>query len=254
MNVVHITDQGKVRTHNEDSVGVFVNQRNHLLAVVADGMGGHLAGDKASQMTVEQFKERWNNQTNITTPEEAENWLKQQISDINLTIHQHANAHSECQGMGTTFVGALFANQFVTVGHIGDSRCYLLNKDGFSQITEDHSLVNELVKSGQISQEDADHHPKKNILIRALGTNEQVDIDLKTVCLEEEDLLLLCSDGLSNKITTEEMEKVLISSWSLQEKADHLVTLANDQGGEDNITVVLYKHEINMTQKSEELC
>ncbi|HZG74121.1 MAG TPA: SpoIIE family protein phosphatase, partial [Chondromyces sp.] len=123
--------------------------------------------------------------------------------------------------------------------NIGDSRCYIYNESGFQQLTEDHSLVNELVKSGEITKEDAEHHPRKNVLVRALGTEEKVVADYRTITFEEGDFLLLCSDGLSNKVSETEMERILTSQLSLTEKAESFVSLANENGGEDNITIVL---------------
>lgn len=141
--------------------------------------------------------------------------------------------------MGTTIVSAICTDQFATIGHIGDSRCYLFNQHGFQQITEDHSLVNELVKTGQISKEDAEHHPRKNVLLRALGTEKDVKLDIKTISVDEHDQLLLCSDGLSNKLSEQAMLDILTSDRSLEEKAQTLIHLANEHGGEDNITLAI---------------
>lgn len=210
-----------------------------VLAIVADGMGGHLAGDVASNMTISTFKELWENVEKLDNPDQAEKWLIEQINQVNKTLHSHALLNPDCQGMGTTFVGAICTDSFATVGHIGDSRCYLSNSIGFKQITEDHSLVNELVRSGQISREEAEHHPRKNVLLRALGTEETVDVDVTSIGLDESDSLLLCSDGLSNKLTEQEMKDTLQADMSLTEIAKSLVNAANENGGEDNISVVI---------------
>lgn len=130
-------------------------------------------------------------------------------------------------------------DKFSTIANIGDSRCYLYNESGFKQVTEDHSLVNELVRSGQISKEDAENHPRKNVLLRALGTEMQVEMDITTVIFEESDLLLLCSDGLTNKVSEQELEETVTNEQSLEEKANSLIDKANHYGGEDNITLVL---------------
>lgn len=235
-----LTDRGKVRQHNEDAVGVFQNEVG-LLAIVADGMGGHLAGDVASGMTIAMFETLWKEAENVETPDAAEKWLKENIKKVNKALHEHALAHPNCSGMGTTFVGVICTSSFATIGHIGDSRCYLYNNDGFKQVTEDHSLVNELVRSGQISKEDAEHHPRKNVLLRALGTEDTVSMDLKTVILEEEDQLLLCSDGLSNKVSDDELGAALKAEASLKQVVTELVELANKNGGEDNISVIIVK-------------
>ncbi|KPC99115.1 Serine/threonine phosphatase stp [Geobacillus sp. BCO2] len=146
MRAVFRTDIGQIREHNEDSGGVFVNQSGQYLAVVADGMGGHRAGDVASSMAVAYLQERWENESGLASPAEAEQWLKTQIAAANEQLFRHACSHPECQGMGTTVVAAVCAYSFATVAHIGDSRCYVLNKSGIQQLTDDHSLVNELVK------------------------------------------------------------------------------------------------------------
>jgi PPM family protein phosphatase len=239
MKAVFMTDQGRVRLHNEDAGGIFVNQDGHRLAIVADGMGGHRAGDVASEMTISQLKHEWEAANGIITADEAETWLKEHIKSVNSMLLDHAINHSECDGMGTTIVAAISTNRFVTIANIGDSRCYLLNESGFKQVTEDHSLVNELVRSGQISKEDAEHHPRKNVLLRALGTEKTVEMDIKTIIFEEGDILLLCSDGLSNKVSEQEMIGILQSEESLERKAGTFISRANENGGEDNITLVI---------------
>lgn len=239
MKAVYQTDRGKVRHHNEDAGGVFTNQDGSRLAIVADGMGGHRAGDVASEMTLQVLKTEWEASKGILTAEEAENWLKDQITNVNGLLLEHAQKNVECDGMGTTIVAAIVTDRFATVANIGDSRGYLLNETGFKQITEDHSLVNELVRSGQITKEDAEHHPRKNVLLRALGTEKKVEMDIKTIIFEDGDLILLCSDGLSNKVNEKEMSEVLQNSDHLNQKASKLIALANENGGEDNITLAI---------------
>ncbi|MBT2687984.1 Stp1/IreP family PP2C-type Ser/Thr phosphatase [Bacillus sp. ISL-47] len=239
MRAVFMTDRGKVRQHNEDNGGIFMNSIGQRLAIVADGMGGHRAGDVASEMTIISLKEFWEQTDEIQTAEQAENWLKQHIDQVNKILFEHSKENVECEGMGTTIVAAICTDRFSTIANIGDSRCYILNELGFQQLTEDHSLVNELVRSGQITKEDAEHHPRKNVLLRALGTESSVEMDIKTITFEEDDLLLLCSDGLSNKVTLSEMKETLKGGRSLEEKAAELIEQANNNGGEDNITLVI---------------
>lgn len=239
MKAVFKTDRGKVRQHNEDNGGIFINSDGVSLAIVADGMGGHRAGDVASGMTIEFLSKEWEQTTEILTAQDAEIWFKNQITKVNQLLFDHSAEHLECNGMGTTVVAAICTNRFSTIANIGDSRCYLYNESGFKQVTEDHSLVNELVRSGQISREDAEHHPRKNVLLRALGTELQVDMDISTITFEEGDILLLCSDGLSNKVSENQMREMLMSDTDLNEKAAALIDLANQYGGEDNITLVL---------------
>ncbi|WP_449539964.1 Stp1/IreP family PP2C-type Ser/Thr phosphatase [Ferdinandcohnia sp. Marseille-Q9671] len=247
MKSFFLTNRGKVRQINEDSCGVFHNKSGQVLAVVADGMGGHLAGDVASSMTTSQLQLFWEEAENISTSETAEEWLKQHISKINTNLYTHAQNNAECKGMGTTVVVAICTDLFSTVAHIGDSRGYVLNSYGFQQITEDHSLVNELVRSGHISKEDAEHHPRKNVVLRALGTETHVEMDIKTLILEEGDMLLICSDGLSNKVADEELKNILESEKSIEAKGEQLVDVANNNGGEDNITLVI----VDYTPESE---
>lgn len=246
LEFVYLSDRGKVRQQNEDSVGVFEN-KSGLLAIVADGMGGHLAGEIASQMTISTFKKFWEEGPVINGPSDAENWLTEKVIEVNKAVYEHSLSHPECQGMGTTIVTVLVTSTYATIGHIGDSRCYLFNNSGFNQVTQDHSLVNELVKYGQISKEDAEHHPRKNVLIRSLGTEETVELDVRTIELDDHDLLLLCSDGLSDKVSDEILEKELVSADNLEQTANKLVQLANDNGGEDNISLIMIKktaHEL----------
>ena len=243
MKAVFMTDRGKVRLHNEDNGGIFINPDGQHLAIVADGMGGHRAGDVASGLTIEHLKDLWVAGTKIHTAEEAEGWLKKAVVEVNKKLFKHSLDNLECEGMGTTIVAAICTDIFATVVNIGDSRCYLLNESGFKQLTEDHSLVNELVRSGQISKEDAEHHPRKNVLLRALGTEESVEMDLKTIIFEEGDSLLLCSDGLSNKVNQSEMESILIHDLTIEEKAAEFISRANQYGGEDNITLAIVEYQ-----------
>jgi len=242
MNVVFLTDKGKVRLHNEDNGGIFTNKEGQPLAVVADGMGGHRAGDVASEMTTNFLREEWEKTEKIETAEEAEEWLRTKVVESNKRVFAYSKQNTECEGMGTTVVAAICTNLFATLANIGDSRGYILNELGFQQLTEDHSLVNELVKTGQISKEDAEHHPRKNVLLRALGTEETVVMDTKTITFEAGDYLFICSDGLSNKVNEEEMQRILNHNGSLDEKAAELVTLANQNGGEDNITLAIVEY------------
>lgn len=239
MNMVVVSDRGQIRQLNEDFAEIVKNESNQVLAVVADGMGGHKAGDVASFMAASTLKEEFINKQSFTTAEEAENWLKTFIQKANDNILTHAKNNASCEGMGTTIVATIITDQFATIAHVGDSRCYLKSDAGFVQITNDHSLVYELMKTGQISKEEAEIHPMKNVVLRSVGTDEVVKIDISTIILEPNNYLLLCSDGLSNKLNDKEMNEVLEMSTSLEDKANQLIHLANDYGGEDNITVAI---------------
>ncbi|QQZ07991.1 Stp1/IreP family PP2C-type Ser/Thr phosphatase [Heyndrickxia vini] len=241
MRAVFRTDKGKIRQRNEDNGGFFVNSTGDRLAIVADGMGGHNAGDVASKMTVDFFYNEWEKSSEIDTAESAEKWFSERVDKINKEILNHSRENTECEGMGTTLVAAICTNDFATIVNIGDSRCYIFNENGFKQITEDHSLVNELVKTGIITKEDAEHHPRKNLVLKALGTEEKIEADIKTILIEEEDYLLLCSDGLSDKMTELQIKEILENGNTIEEKAQTLIDLANENGGEDNITLILIK-------------
>lgn len=248
-----ITDQGRVRNHNEDAGGLFLNHADQYLSVVADGMGGHQAGDVASQMATAIIEKEWHESNEMKEPEEAEAWLKTVIQQVNKEIYEKSVNQKEYQGMGTTVVITLCTPDFITVAHIGDSRCYMMNEAGFSQITEDHSLVNELVRSGQITPEDAEHHPRKNVLLKALGTEEVIYPDIRTISWESGNRILLCSDGLSNKICDSELQSFLENDEAIEDTSKGLITLANERGGEDNISLVIVHHEVH-TKEGEPTC
>lgn len=241
-----LTDRGKIRAHNEDSGGLFYNTDNQLIAIIADGMGGHQAGDVASQLATKLMKQKWQTAARVNAPDEAETWLSATISEVNQSIYEHSLQNKECEGMGTTIVAAICTDEFLTIAHVGDSRGYLYNENGFNQVTEDHSLVNELLRSGQISEQDAEWHPRKNIILKAIGTEETVLEDILTVVWETGNKLLLCSDGLSDKLNEQEIATYLSSTEDLKETGLEMISLANERGGEDNITLILIQYESSL--------
>lgn len=243
MKAQFFTDRGLVRAHNEDAGGTFYNQTDQLLAVVADGMGGHKAGNIASNMAVSIIKEKWEQNEQCQRPEQAEQWLTNTIAEVNESIYDNSSSVEAYQGMGTTAVIVISAEDFVTVAHIGDSRCYLLNENGFSQITEDHSLVNELLRTGQITKSDAGHHPRKNVVLKALGTEEMIEADIKSLSWERGNKLLLCSDGLSDKVTDDNLLVLLQLEESIETVGQKMIELANENGGEDNISLIIINYE-----------
>jgi PPM family protein phosphatase len=238
-----MTDQGLVRSHNEDAGGVFYNKHDQLLAVIADGMGGHQAGDVASRMATSLMETEWLESEQLDNPEAAESWLQTAVEKINKKVYEHSLTKEECQGMGTTFVVAICTADFITVSNIGDSRCYMLSEDGFKQITVDHSLVNELVRSGQISKDDAEQHPRKNVLLKALGTEKSVVPEIISLGWEMGNRLLLCSDGLSNKVTDEELHRYILADEDIEQIETEMIRLANNKGGEDNISVIVVMYD-----------
>ncbi|WP_027963142.1 Stp1/IreP family PP2C-type Ser/Thr phosphatase [Halalkalibacillus halophilus] len=239
MHAVFRTDQGKVRKANEDYGGVFHNQSNQLLAVVADGMGGHNSGDVASKLAVEGLQQMWENSTSFTDVILAKEWLENAFAKVNETILTYSKNNQECSGMGTTLLAMIVIDRFVVVSHIGDSRLYYITDETIEQITEDHSFVNELVLQGQITKEEAEEHPRKNILTRAIGTDQTIKVDTTTFVWQTGAVCVLCTDGLTNKLSDSDLLSTYQNFETDEEKVQNLLYQANHRGGEDNITVAL---------------
>lgn len=232
-----ITDIGRQRQQNQDFV--FTSEVNvgklPNLFIVADGMGGYKAGEFASKCTVETVV----NEINFSKEKEAIRLLNTAIQKANSVIRQKSVSDDNYKGMGTTIVAASFDGSILTVANVGDSRLYLLG-DSLRQITTDHSLVEEMVQMGELERVKARTHPDKNIITRAIGVASHVDIDFFEVeDVRTGDLILMCSDGLSNMVDDTVIEAVMQAEGSLKEKAQKLVDLANNNGGRDNIAVVL---------------
>jgi len=232
------TDVGRKRNTNQDYAGLFENQSGVSLAILADGMGGHQAGDVASQMAVNNIGVRWQ-ESAVETSEKAAQWLIKEIQDENELIYQKGQSQPEYLGMGTTIVSAVLLDRSFVLANIGDSRAYLVRNNQLRQLTEDHSLVNELVKSGEITREMAANHPRKNVLTRSLGMPGMVEVDVTNHLWVPNDYILLCSDGLTNMVSEEEILAILLSEKPLNEKVDVLIATANEAGGVDNITVLV---------------
>ncbi|MGZ9586994.1 Stp1/IreP family PP2C-type Ser/Thr phosphatase [Paenibacillus marinisediminis] len=245
MKAVHRSDVGRVRAVNEDRAYSAKLPNGYTLAIVADGMGGHQAGDIASRLAVDTVIQELAVLPEDLAREERAQAVKHAILRANDTIYHIASQDEKYNQMGTTIVTALLSDREVALGHIGDSRAYLINRGGIHQLTEDHSLVHELLKSGQITPAEAERHPRRNVLIRALGTDKEVKVDMNEAHLEPGDILLLCSDGLTNMINTDTMWSTVIDpSLPLEAIADRLVGQAIDAGGDDNISVILVQpHE-----------
>ena len=239
MRSFSITDVGEKRQINQDYVFCEENSIGGLpnLFIVADGMGGHNAGDYASRFSVEVFTERI--RTNqLKTPIGMISDALQYTNDLLL---EEANAKNDLQGMGTTFVVATIIESVLYVANVGDSRLYVL-REGIKQITEDHSLVEEMVKTGEIERKDVRFHPNKNIITRALGAGSAVTPDYFEVELTEGDTVLMCSDGLTNMMEDKDiMDIVQAYPEDLDTMARTLVQKANENGGKDNISIVLVK-------------
>lgn len=241
MKSYSITDVGQKRTVNQDFVFTSETPVGNLpnLFVVADGMGGHKAGDFASSYAVEIL---------LSTIREDENSnpvkvIRAAIENANTQLLREASDNEAMSGMGTTMVLVTIVGHYAYVANVGDSRLYLIDENKISQITKDHSLVEEMVRMGEISRDDARNHPDKNIITRALGAGRDVDVDFFDIRLTPGDILLLCSDGLSNMVADEDIRQVIRTSETLEETGRRLVSMANDNGGRDNIAVVLVEPE-----------
>lgn len=243
MKIANRTDIGRIRTINEDRCVVQPNLNGFSLAIVADGMGGHQAGDVASQMAIERIQEQLQSVHTGMSIEEAKKAVREAIEQANRQIYEFASSRDQYRGMGTTVVVVLAEEEYILIGHIGDSRAYLCNQGKFIQLTEDHSLVSELVRSGQITQEEASVHPRRNVLTQALGTEARVEVSLNHFPWHEEDLVLLCTDGLSGLVDSEVLFAILRTKLDLQRKANQLVERALIAGGDDNVTVILLANE-----------
>ena len=225
------TDAGRVRRRNEDSLVV-----EPPLFVVADGMGGAQAGEVASRLAAAAFREY--HAADDLGPEER---VQAIIQEANRRIYERARSDAGASGMGTTVTAALVTDGEVVVGHVGDSRAYRIRDGRLEQLTDDHSLVADLVRSGRLSPEEAGEHPQRSVITRALGTDPEVDVDTFVLRSDPGDLFLLCSDGLPTMVGDEEILRTIERAKTLEDAARDLVRAANSGGGEDNITVVLFR-------------
>ncbi len=240
MQTFYMTDAGKVRTHNEDNVIIINNKNNEFILAVADGMGGHKAGDYASRYTVETIER----EIKASFEKNPSLIIKKAIQVANREIRKQAGEDPNLSGMGTTVVVATVIGRYLQVANVGDSRLYIINGQEIRQITRDHSLVEEMVRLGGIRREDARLHPDKNIITRAIGAKDDVEIDFFTVELRPSDRILMCSDGLTNMVEDKDILKILCEhkdDRTLVETAQALIDAANTNGGKDNIAVVLVK-------------
>lgn len=230
------TDVGIKRTTNQDYV--YSNEGKvgsfHNLFIVADGMGGHKAGDHASRLCVETLVDNLRNSEYITPV----SMFEDAIEVANKAVYDEARTNIEYDGMGTTLVACTEQEDKLYIANIGDSRLYMV-RDGIVQITTDHSLVEEMVKQGNITHSEARVHPQKNIITRALGINEEVQADFYEVDIRRNDVILMCSDGLSNMVEDDTIEYIIKHRESIEQAGEALVKAANDNGGSDNITVIL---------------
>lgn len=245
MDYYYITDPGKVRERNEDCVNICSNERGEVLLIVADGMGGHKDGEKASQIALNLISNRFESISSVGNVDDAINWIQSTVNEANAEIFKYVSMNPESQGMGTTVVLAILTSSFLLIGNIGDSSGYIYKNKKLHKVTVDHTLVNLLVKSGELTKEEAKNHPKKNVLMKALGSSMNVEMDIFNVELNY-DGIFLCSDGLTNMLDDNQISKVLSEKISLKEKLEKLVFKANNRGGNDNISIAcLLKEDTN---------
>ena len=237
MESYFLTDTGKVREHNEDSVTILKNKKNEYLLAVADGMGGHKAGEVASSMAVNHLTDSFNKLDTMGDKKTCVEWIRTNVNEINDEIFEYTKNHPESKGMGSTLVMAIYTKDYLLFANIGDSSGFVIKKDELFKITKDHTLVNMLVNNGELTETQAANHPKKNILMRALGANNPIEVDIFSV-EEEVSGIVLSSDGLTSMLTKTQIERVLANKeLSLSEKVIRLIRKSNIRGGLDNISI-----------------
>ena len=249
LEVAGLTHVGMKRTHNEDNYLLLPEQ---ALLCVADGMGGHSSGEIASKIAIEEIGEFFkltSRDADATWPFKTdkgksydENRLATAIKLANVRIYERASSENKYKGMGTTIAAVYFAPSAAYVAHVGDSRVYQLRGGSLSQLTEDHSLLNDYLKARKLSDQEVEAFPHKNVIVRAVGMKDTVQIDIQKLPATDGDLFLLCSDGLSSMVTNEEIEQMLLYNEDLEATCRQLIDLANSAGGHDNVTCVLARY------------
>ncbi|MDO5038160.1 Stp1/IreP family PP2C-type Ser/Thr phosphatase [Clostridium sp.] len=232
------SDVGIKRKFNEDSVGHFECD-SYGIYIVADGMGGHNAGEVASEMAVSNVIEFVKNNINSL----GECVLEDAIENVNKKIYEYSVSNLKLSGMGTTITACLVYDGKIVIANVGDSSCFGINSSGLFKLTKDHSLVQQLIDSGSISEEEAINHPNKNIITRAVGTHEDVEVDIFKFDIDEYDKYLMCSDGLTNEVPIERITEIIQKEDDNELACYELVNEANKNGGRDNITVMLFGGE-----------
>ena len=239
MEISILTDVGQRRTNNQDYANQYINKAGKSMIFLADGMGGHRAGNIASEMAVTDLGAAWV-ATEISTINEVREWFAENLEKENQQIHR-IGQDEEHKGMGTTLEAVAIIDDQVLFAHVGDSRIGLVRNGEYHQLTSDHSLVNALLKAGQITEEEAAHHPQRNIITQSIGQKDELQPDFGMVTVEAGDFIVINSDGLTNMISGDEIRDIVVSDLSVEEKAKTLVRFANNAGGLDNITVVLIR-------------
>lgn len=238
------TDRGLVRDSNEDSYKIIPeSSQNSYVYIIADGMGGHNCGEVASRMAVDFISNYVQKDGNrLFSSQNIEEKLKKLVEDTNTTVFETSLKNPEASGMGTTLTMAVIAGEKATVAHVGDSRLYLMRDEIIQQITEDHTYIWELIKKGSLTREEAEVHPRKHVITRAIGSSPDLEVDMLTLEIQDEDILLLCTDGLTNMIGDDEIYRILKDNEP-EAACEGLIEAAKSKGGEDNITVIVIKCE-----------
>lgn len=242
MQTFYYTDTGKVRTHNEDSITILNKENKEFILAIADGMGGHKAGEVASNIAINTIEENFDRLESLGTKDEAIEWLRKIVKEINKKIFDHAKKNPESKGLGTTLVIAIKTENYILYGNIGDSSGYVIKNEKLYKVTKDHTYVGMLLGTGKLTEEAAKNHPGKNLLTRALGANDPIEIDIFDIDTSVKGLFL-CSDGLTNMLSEDQIEKVLNSNLSIEEAVVKLIKKANSRGGTDNISIAYLKKE-----------
>ncbi|HEM3560197.1 Stp1/IreP family PP2C-type Ser/Thr phosphatase [Streptococcus suis] len=237
MEIALLTDVGLKRSNNQDYVNRYTNRAGVDLIVLADGMGGHRAGHVASEMTATDLGIAWVD-TQLSTLNDVREWMVQFIDQENKKIHELGQTE-EYKGMGTTLEAVVIIENQMIYAHVGDSRVGLIRDGEYSRLTNDHSLVGALVRAGQLTEEEAQRHPQKNIVTQSIGQADPIEPDIALKTLEVGDFVIINSDGLTNMVSVDDIRDIVLSDVSLESKAETLIRFANNAGGLDNITVAL---------------
>lgn len=243
------TDIGCVRKTNQDVCKTICRPDAHTaILVVCDGMGGANAGNIASEVACQQFTSELEQLEDMGNRETREMCMQSALSRANAEVYQMSKEDTRLSGMGTTLVSACVKDGEASILNVGDSRAYVLRDGVLTQISEDHSYVEQLVREGRITREMAREHPQRNLITRAVGVDDSVQGDLFSITLSPSDVLLLCSDGLSGMLTDDKMQEILLASKTLSDAGEYLMAAAKEAGGRDNITIVLWKDQIQETE------
>lgn len=237
MEIALLTDVGLKRSNNQDYVNRYTNRAGIDLIVLADGMGGHRAGHIASEMTATDLGIAWVD-TQLSTLNDVREWMVRVIDQENKKIHELGKTE-EYKGMGTTLEAVVIIDNQMIFAHVGDSRIGLIRNGEYTRLTNDHSLVGALVKAGQLTEEEAQRHPQKNIVTQSIGQADPVEPDIALKTLEAGDFIIVKSDGLTNMVSVEDIRDIVLSEVALESKVETLIRFANNAGGLDNITVAL---------------